>query len=70
LTKQKTVREYLSELQASKDEKPSQVKQGLEIYVELWQSALDKGVVEPEDEMDVALSKIEERGGLYEAAEG
>jgi hypothetical protein len=45
------------------------VKEGMEIYLELWRRAIDRGVVSSSDEIDVAVGKVEEAGGLYEAAE-
>ena len=61
--------EYLKELEANKDSKPDQVREGVEVYVGLWQKAVEKGVVLLSDEIGVALAKVEEQGGLYRAAE-
>jgi hypothetical protein len=69
-SKVRTLGEYLSELEETKKGKPGQVADALEIYLDLWKRALGKGVVKPSDEVAVALSKIEESGGLYKAAEG
>jgi len=66
----KNVTEYLEELGRNKDGKPEQVREGIEIYLTLWERALDKGVVLPSDEISAALAKIEEKGGLYKAADG
>ncbi len=69
MTKSKSVDEYLKELEAKKDERPEQVRQGLEIYVGLWKDAIQKGVVRPSDEIEAALAKIEEKGGLQKISE-
>ena len=66
----KRVAEYLEELERNKEDKSDQVKDGIEIYLGLWKSALEKGVVLPSDEISAALAKVEERGGLYKVAEG
>jgi hypothetical protein len=68
-TKYKTVDEYLKELSKSKADKPHQVRQGIEIYVELWEAVLRKGLVGPGDDIETALAKLESLGGLYTAAE-
>lgn len=65
----KNVTEYLEELERNKDDKPDQVRDGIEIYLGLWRRALERGVVLPSDEIGAALAKIEEKGGLYKAAE-
>ena len=64
----KDVRSYIDELQRSKDGRPEQVKEGLEIYIGLWEKALERGVVDETDGVDSALAKIEKEGGLYAAA--
>lgn len=64
----KNVTEYMEELERNKDDKPDQVRDGIEIYLGLWRRALEKGVVLPSDEISDALAKIEEKGGLYKAA--
>jgi hypothetical protein len=66
--KVKSVQEYLEELERSKRDKPEQIREALEIYLELWKKALGSGVVGPSDGIDEALAKIEENGGLYKAA--
>ena len=68
--KTKTVKEYLRELDETKKEKPDQVKDALETYINLWETAIEKGVVSDGDEIDDALSKIDAKGGLYQAASG
>ena len=40
----------------------------MEIYIDLWEKALKRGVVEETDAVDSALAKIEKQGGLYSAA--
>jgi hypothetical protein len=52
----------------TKEGRPEQVKQGLEIYIGLWEKAIERGVVDESDGVDAALAKIEEKGGLYSAA--
>jgi hypothetical protein len=66
----KNVTEYLEELGRNKDGKPEQVREGIGIYLGLWEKALEKGVVLPSDEIGAALAKIEEKGGLYKVADG
>lgn len=65
----KRLSEYLNELEADKDSRPDQVKEGIEAYIGLWQRAVEKGIVFPSDEIGAALAKVEERGGLYKVAE-
>lgn len=52
----------------TKGGRPDQVKEGLEIYISLWEKAVERGVVEETDGVDSALAKIEKVGGLYAAA--
>ena len=40
------------------------MKEGLEIYVDLWKKAIEKGVVCAEDGVDEALKKLDRAGGL------
>jgi hypothetical protein len=61
--------ECLKELEKNKDDKPDQVRDGIEIYIGLWRRALEKGMVLPSDEISDALAKIEKKGGLYKVAE-
>jgi hypothetical protein len=68
LTRPRTVAAYIEELERTKEGRPEQVKDGLEVYVELWKRAMSNGVVSAEDEVEAALEKIEARGGLYAAA--
>ena len=64
----KDVRSYMDELERTKDARPEQVKEGLEIYLDLWEKAIERGVVEETEGVDSALAKIEKEGGLYAAA--
>ena len=67
--KVKNVESYLKELKDSKKEKPQQIKDGIEIYIELWEKAIKRGIVSPDDDVESALQKIDASGGLYKAAE-
>ena len=62
------VREYLEELKETKKRKPPHVRDALDIYVEMWDKVIKNGTVSENDEVALALSKIDEAGGLYEAA--
>jgi hypothetical protein len=64
----KTLKEYLGELKQTRKDKPEQIKEALGIYLELWDTAIEKGIVGQDDSMDDALSKVEQKGGLYQAA--
>ena len=64
----KDVRTYIEELERTKEGRPEQVKEGLEIYIALWQKVIERGVVEETEGIDEALAKIEKEGGLYAAA--
>ncbi|MDG6953620.1 MAG: hypothetical protein JRN16_00250 [Nitrososphaerota archaeon] len=44
------------------------MKAGLELYVDLWEKAIKRGVVGEADAIDEALAKIERAGGLQKAA--
>lgn len=68
-SKVRTLGEYLRELEKTKRGKPEQVSNALETYLDLWKRAIEKGIVQSTDGVSDALSKIEERGGLYRAAE-
>jgi hypothetical protein len=63
------VRGYLDKLKETKKGKPQQVKEALDVYIELWEKAIKNGTVSDGDDIDVALSKIDEAGGLYQAAD-
>jgi len=63
------VREYLDQLKETKKGKPQQIREALDIYIELWEKTIRKGTVSESDVIDVALSKIDKAGGLYQAAE-
>jgi hypothetical protein len=62
------VRSYLEELEKTKGDRNEQVKEGLEMYIDLWRKAVERGVIVESDEVDSALVKIEQAGGLYKAA--
>ena len=62
------VREYLDQLKETRKGKPAQIREALDIYVEMWEKVIKKGTVAEEDEVALALSKIDKAGGLYEAA--
>ncbi len=66
--KVKSVEEYLNELGVLKKEKPAQIREALEIYIELWKKTVERGVVQPTDDIETALTKIDKQGGLYVAA--
>lgn len=59
---------YLEELERNKEGKPDQVREGIDIYIDLWNRAISKGIVSPSDPIDRALAKLEAVGGLYKAA--
>lgn len=61
------VREYLEQLKESKKGKPPQIRDALDIYMELWDRAVKNGIVSEDDEVALALTKLDEVGGLYEA---
>lgn len=67
--KVKSVERYLRELKDSKKEKPQQIKDAIEIYIDLWEKVIKKGIVEEDDDVESALIKIDASGGLYKAAE-
>jgi len=62
------VRDYLEQLRKTKKGKPPQIREALDIYMELWDKAILNGTVSEDDEVSLALAKIDEAGGLYEAA--
>ncbi len=62
------VREYLEQLKETRKGKPQQIRDALDIYTEMWDRVIENGTVSAEDEVSLALSKIEKAGGLYEAA--
>ncbi len=68
--KAKDVKDYLEALAKTNMDRSEQVKEGLEIYIDLWRRAIQRGVIAESDSVDDALVKIEKRGGLYEAAGG
>lgn len=62
------VREYLRQLKETKKGKPSQIRDALEIYIELWDDVIKKGTVSEDDEVGLALAKLDKAGGLQQAA--
>lgn len=62
------VREYLRQLRETRKGKPQQIRDALDIYTEMWDRVVENGTVSEDDEVSLALSKIEKAGGLYEAA--
>jgi len=64
-----TLEEYLVELERKKDDRPEQVQDGIEIYVGMWKKVIGKGVVAPSDDLETALKKLDDAGGLYAASE-
>lgn len=69
MSKMKRVDDYLEELEGKKEGRDPQVREGLEIYVDLWKKAIEKRVVSGADAVDDALAKLDKKGGLYKAAE-
>ncbi len=61
--------EYLHELSEAKKEKPVQIREAIDIYIDLWRKTIDRGIVDATDDIDKALSKIDAKGGLYQASE-
>lgn len=62
------VRGYLAELKLRKESKPGQIRDALDIYLDLWDKAIERGIVSEDDGIDEALRKIDAAGGLYAAA--
>ena len=67
--KSRLVSGYLKELKRTRKEKPDQIREALEIYIQLWESVMRKGVIGPDDDIGEALKKIDASGGLYKAAQ-
>jgi len=63
------VKEYIEQLRETRKGKPPQVRDALDIYLELWDKVIKNGTVSQEDEVAAALAKLDEAGGLYEAAD-
>ena len=70
MSRPKLVNDYLEELEKTMATRDPLVKEGLELYLGLWNKAVEKGIVSRTDEVDRALSKLEEKGGLVKATEG
>jgi len=66
-SRSKSVEEYLEELAGVKRDKPSQIKEALQIYIDLWKKTIEKGIIQPSDDIETALVKIDAEGGLYVA---
>lgn len=62
------VKEYIHQLKETRKGKPAQIREALDIYVEMWDRVIKNGTVSEDDEVALALSKIDKAGGLYEAA--
>jgi len=62
------VREYLDQLKETRKGKPAQIREALDIYVDMWDKVIKNGTVLEDDEVALALSKIDKAGGFYEAA--
>jgi hypothetical protein len=63
------VREYLKQLRATRKGKPPQIREALDIYIDLWDKAVESGTVAEGDEIGAALSKIDKAGGLYQVSD-
>jgi hypothetical protein len=62
------VREYLAKLRETRKGKPPQIRDALDIYIELWESVIKNGAVSEMDDVALALLKLDKAGGLVEAA--
>jgi len=62
------VREYIEQLKETRKGKPPQIRDALDLYIELWDTVIKNGTVSSEDEVSLALVKLDKAGGLYEAA--
>ncbi len=62
------VKEYLEQIKETRKGKPPQIRDALDIYVEMWEKVIQNGTVSEEDGVALALAKIDKAGGLYEAA--
>ena len=62
------VSEYLKQLRETKKGKPPQIREALDIYIELWERVVERKVVSDDDEVEDALSKMDKAGGLYQAS--
>ena len=56
--KSRLVSGYLKELRKTRKEKPDQVREALEIYVQLWESVIRKGIISPDDDIGEALGAV------------
>ena len=62
------VKDYIGQLKQTRKGKPPQIREALDIYLDLWDKAIKNRIVSEEDEVAEALAKVEKAGGLYEAA--
>ena len=65
---EKTVEEYLKELGQGRANKPDDVKEALDTYLELWKTAIEKGTIDGDEGIADALLKLDKLGGLYAVA--
>jgi hypothetical protein len=65
MTMVESVETYLQKLERSKEGKPEQIRDAIDIYLGLWRNAIEKGVISAKDDVESALEKIESAGGLY-----
>ncbi|MDA4117857.1 MAG: hypothetical protein OK455_05880 [Thaumarchaeota archaeon] len=63
-----TVSEYLKQLKETKKGKPPQIRDALDIYIELWEKVVERKIISDDEEIEAALSKIDKAGGLYQAS--
>jgi hypothetical protein len=66
---EKTVSEYLGELRETSKDKPPQVKEALEVYIDLWETAIKNETIKGDEGIEEALTKLDAKGGLYRAAQ-
>jgi len=62
------VKEYLEQLRETRKGKPPQIKDALDIYIDLWDAVVKNGTVSLDDEVSSALTKLDKAGGLVEAS--
>jgi hypothetical protein len=62
------VREYIEQLKETRKGKPPQIRDALDVYMEMWDKVIKNGTVSEDDEVALALAKIDKAGGLYEAS--
>lgn len=64
-----TVETYLKVMKERRDEKPEEIRDAINVYLDLWEKAIQNGVIGRGDEIGAALAKLDKKGGLYKAAE-